>query len=187
MTSQRRIFAVLEQFGVEGFCRRSEWCVYKFWAKQHTHALSLLFHIYWSLISISSKVFCHIDCVNQNWMCCNWRQRSQICVGIVAMVTPQCTFMTSQRVGVHSFESRSDEAQGNEAVIWGSLSGETRPLYSGMDACLNCIWSNINHCHCIFIDIVLYSFLIIGVHSFDRRPYGAGYLYDLGTGLGSTP
>ena len=29
MTSQRRIFAVLEQFGVEGFCHRSEWCVYK--------------------------------------------------------------------------------------------------------------------------------------------------------------
>ena len=95
MTSQRRIFAVLEQFGVGGFCCRSEWCVYKFWAKQHTHALSLLFHIYWSLISISSKVSCHIDCVNQNRMCCNWHQRSQICVGIVAMVTPQCTFMTS--------------------------------------------------------------------------------------------
>ena len=29
MTSQRRIFAVLEQFGVEGFCHRSEWWIYK--------------------------------------------------------------------------------------------------------------------------------------------------------------
>ena len=30
------------------------------------------------------------------------------------------------------FESRSNEAQGNEAVIWGSLFGERRPLYSGI-------------------------------------------------------
>ena len=74
MTSQRRIFAVLEQFGVEGFCRWSEWCVYKFWAKQHTHALlySTFTEVWFRSVS---KVFCHIDCVNQNRMCCNWRQR----------------------------------------------------------------------------------------------------------------
>ena len=181
MTSQRRIFAVLEQFGVEGFCRRSEWCVYKFWAKQHTRALLLLFHIYWSLISISSKVFCHIDCVNQNLMFCNLTSaltnlRWHCSHGHTTMYIHDVT----ESWGSLLFESRSNEAQGNEAVIWGSLFGETRPLYSGMAACLNCIWSNINHCHCIFIDIVLYSFLIIGVHSFDRRPNGAGHLYDLG-------
>ena len=42
MTSQRRIFAVLEQFGVEGFCRRREWCVYKFWAK---HFVAFIPHL----------------------------------------------------------------------------------------------------------------------------------------------
>ena len=81
------------------------------------------------------------------------------------------------RVGVHAFESRSNEAQGNEAVIWGSVIGETRPLYSDMAAWLNCILSNINHCHYIFIDIVLYLFLIIGVYSFDSRPNGAGHWF----------
>ena len=106
MTSQRRLGTIREW----RVYPRSEWCVYKFWAKQHTHTLSFLFRIYRSLISLSSKVFCHIGCVNQNWMCCNWRQRSQICVGIVAMATPQYAFMTSHRVGVHSFESRPNEA-----------------------------------------------------------------------------
>ena len=73
-----------------------------------------LFRIYWNLISISSKVFCHMiasiktECVafaltNFRWHCSHGH-----------------TTMTSQRVGVHSFESRP-----NEAVIWGSLFGET--------------------------------------------------------------
>ena len=50
--------------------------------------------------------------------------------------------------------------------------------YTGMAVCLNCVWSNINHCHCVFIDIVMDSFLIIWVHSFDTetakwgRPFG---------------
>ena len=97
------ILALLEQLRDGGI----------FALKQHTHVLSLLFHIYWSLISTSSKVSCHMiasvktECVavltNLRWHCSHGH-----------------TTMTSQRVGVHSFESRP-----NEAVIWGSLFGET--------------------------------------------------------------
>ena len=104
MTSQRRIScSILEQLG-DGGILPPEWvvCLY-IGAKQHTHASALLFRIYWSLILISSKVFCHIDCVNQNGMCCDWRQRLQICIGIVAMVTPQLRHrelgFTPSRVG----------------------------------------------------------------------------------------
>ena len=104
MTSQRRIF--LEQLRNGGI----------FAPKQHTHVLSHLFHIYWSLISISSMLrslviwlrqsklnVLHSALTNLRWHCSHGH-----------------TTMTSQRVGVHSFESRP-----NEAVIWGSLFGET--------------------------------------------------------------
>ena len=72
------------------------------------------------------------------------------------------------------------ESRPNEAVIWGSLfwGNNNKDQYTGMAACLNYIWSIINHCHCVFIDIVLDSFLIIGVHSFDRRRNGAGHFWE---------
>ena len=97
------ILALLEQLRDGGI----------FALKQHTHVLSLLFHIYWSLISTSSKVSCHMIASVKTE-----------CVAVLTNLRWHCghghTTMTSQRVGVHSFESRP-----NEAVIWGSLFGET--------------------------------------------------------------
>ena len=100
------ILALLEQLRDGGI----------FASKQHTHVLSHLFHIYWSLISISSMLrslviwlpqsklnVLHSALKNLRWHCSHGH-----------------TTMTSPRVGVHSFESRP-----NEAVIWGSLFGET--------------------------------------------------------------
>ena len=70
------------------------------------------------------------------------------------MVTPQW-----RHRGLGFTPSRVDQMrQSLGQSIWGN---NNKDQYTGMAACLNCIWSNINHCHCVFIDIVLDTFLII--------------------------
>ena len=70
------------------------------------------------------------------------------------MVTPQ---WRHRRLGFTP--SRVDQMRQS---LGQSIGGNNnKDQYTGMAACLNCIWSNINHCHCVFIDIVLDTFLII--------------------------
>ena len=100
------ILALLEQLRDGG----------NFAPKQHTHVLSLLIHIYWSFISISSVLRSLVI-----WLC---QSKLNVSHPALANLRWHCshghTTMTSQRVGVHSFESRP-----NEAAIRVSLFGET--------------------------------------------------------------
>ena len=120
MTSQRRISCILGTVrGRRDFAPGASGVFINF-GQNSTPMLCRLYSAFTEVWfrSVQSFVIL-IASIKTDRMCCNWRQCSQICVGIVAMVTPQCTFMTSQRVGVHSSKSRP-----NEAVIRGSVFGE---------------------------------------------------------------